>query len=500
MKELISKYEEYRKKLKAYNYAMWMIGWDSSTEAPKGCFEERAKYTGILSEESYKLETSPEYIDIVNNLYESKDNLDSILSHEIIQVKKNMDKILKIPMEEYVQFRMLLATSQNTWTDAKLKNDFEIFKPCLEEIVLFTRKYTKYLETENLKGYNILLDDFEPGFTTEEYDEFFGVLKKELVPFVKEITSRKLTYNDSFENKTYPRLEQIEFAKYIQEVMCYDTEHGLMKESEHPFTSGVSSRDVRFTVHYYEDLLVSSIFSAIHELGHATYEQQSSPELDDTFVGGGASMAMHESQSRFYENIIGRSLKFWEIHYGKLQATFKEQLKDTSLEDFYKAINKVENSLIRTEADELTYPLHIMIRYDIERMILNDEVEVSDLPEIWNKMVKEYLGIDVPNVSKGVLQDVHWSNGTFGYFPTYALGSAYAAQIYNKMKQEIDIEKILESGTTKGINEWLKDKIHKYGSTKYPKELLKIATGEDFNPMYYVNYLKDKYSKIYNII
>ena len=499
MKELISKYEEYRKKLKAYRYAMWMISWDSATEAPKGCFGERAKYTGVLSEESYKLQTSAEHIDIINKLYESKDKLDSILAHEIVEAKKGVDKITKIPMEEYVQYRMLLATSENTWAEAKTKNDFEMFKPSLEEIISYGRKFAKYLETEKLKGYDLLLDDYEPEFTTVEYDEFFGVLRKELVPFVKEITSKKLEYNNSFESKTYPRLDQIEFAKYIQKVMCYDTNHGLMKESEHPFTSGVSTKDVRFTVHYYENMFTSSIFSAIHELGHATYNQQIDSALDDTNVGDGASMAMHESQSRFFENIIGRSHKFWEIHYGKLQEIFKEQLKDISLEDFYKSINKVENSLIRVEADELTYPLHIMIRYDIERMILNNEVEVSELPEVWNKMVKEYLGIDVPSVSQGVLQDVHWSGGMFGYFPTYALGSAYAAQIYNKMKQEIDIDKILESGTTKEINEWLKERIHKYGSTKYPKEILKLATGEDFNPMYYVNYLKEKYSKIYNL-
>ena len=499
MQDLINMYQDYRKKIKAYSYAMWMIGWDSSTEAPKGCFEERAKYTGVLYEESYKLETSKEYIDVVKVLYDNKDMLDIVLSREIIEVKKNLDKILKVPMEEYVEFQTLLATSQNIWTEAKIQNDFEIFRPCLEKIVSFIRKYAKYIETENLKGYDILLDDFEPGFTTKEYDAFFDVLKKELVPFVKKVTSNRLEYNDNFENKVYPRLDQIEFAKYIQEVMCYDTDHGLMKESEHPFTSGLSTKDVRFTVHYYEDLLSSSIFSAIHELGHATYNQQCNPELDDTFVGGGASMAMHESQSRFYENIIGRSLEFWRVHYSKLQEIFKEQLKDTSLEDFYKSINKVEKSLIRVEADELTYPLHIMIRYDIERMLLKGEIEVKDLPDVWDNMVKEYLGIDVPSVSQGVLQDVHWSNGTFGYFPTYALGSAYSAQIYNKMKQDINIEKVLEGGTTKEINEWLKEKIHKYGATKYPKELLLIATGEEFDPMYYVNYLKDKYSMVYGI-
>lgn len=499
MNEIIEKYKKIRAKIKAFEYAMWIIGWDSATEAPKGCFEERAKQTGVLSEELYKLQTSDEYIEIIDKLYENRASLDSILKHEIEVVKKSVDRTRKIPMNEYIEYEMLLSQSQNIWAEAKNNNNFELFRPYLEKIVTFIKKYVKYLETDELKGYDIMLDLFETGFTTKEYDEFFGLLKKELVPFVKEITNKKLNYNNAFESKTYPRLEQIEFANYIQEVMCYDIKHGLMKESEHPFTSGVSSRDVRFTNHYYEDLLISSIFSAIHELGHATYEQQVNPELDDTFSTGGASMAMHESQSRFFENIIGRSEEFWRIHYPKLQEIFSEQLRDTTLDDFVKAINKVENSLIRTEADELTYPLHIMIRYDIERMLMNDEIEVADLPKVWNKMVYEYLGIDVPSDTLGVLQDMHWSDGSFGYFPTYALGSAYAAQIYYKMKQEIDIKKSLLSGTTKEINEWLKEKIHKYGATKYPKEIMLIATGEEFNPMYYINYLKEKYSKIYDI-
>ncbi|QSX04754.1 carboxypeptidase M32 [Sedimentibacter sp. zth1] len=499
MKELLKKYEELRKKIKAYGYAMWMIGWDSATEAPKGCFEERGKYLGILSEESYKFETSEEYTNVVNELFDNKDKLDEVLKHEIIEVKDGIDKIKKIPMNEYIEFQILTSNSQNIWVEAKTNSDFSIFKPCLEKIVMFMKKYTKYLETDKLKGYDVLLDQYEHGYTTKEYDEFFNLLKKELVPFVKKVTAKKLAYNDNFESKVYPKLDQKKFCDYIQQVMCYDTDRGLMKESEHPFTSGVSSRDVRFTNHYYENLLISSVFSAIHELGHATYEQQVNPEYDETFSGGGASMAMHESQSRFYENIIGRSKEFWINHFDKLKETFKEQFKDTTLEDFFMAINKVENSLIRTEADELTYPLHIMIRYDIEKMIFNNEIEVSDLPKVWNKMYKDYLGIDVPNDAVGVLQDMHWSDGSFGYFVTYALGSAYASQIYDKMKNDIDIEKALSTGTTKEINEWLKEKIHKYGATKYPKEILKIATGEDFNAMYYVNYLKDKYSKIYDI-
>lgn len=499
MKEYISKYEKHREKIRAYGYAMWMIGWDSSTEAPKGCFEQRGRYLGVLSEESYKLQTSDEYIDIVNNLFNNKEKLDEVLRHEIVNMKEENDKIRKIPMKEYIDFQVLLSDSQNIWAEAKNKSDFNIFKPCLEKIVIYLKKYIKYLETDELKGYNVMLNDFEKGFTVKEYDNFFDVLKKELVPFVKKVTQIKLEYNNEFENKTYPKLSQIDFCKYIEKVMCYDTNRGLMKESEHPFTSGVSSRDVRVTNHYYEDLLISSIFSAIHELGHATYEQQVDPKLDYTFSSGGASMAMHESQSRFYENIIGRSKEFWSNHYNKLKSVFEEQLKDTTLEDFYKGINKVESSLIRTEADELTYPIHVMIRYDIEKMIFNDEIQVEDLPKVWNKLYKDYLGIDVPDDKNGVLQDSHWSGAAFGYFPTYALGSAYASQIYDKMIEDVNVEKALSSGTTKEINEWLKDKIHKYGASKEPKDIFKIATGKDFDPMYYVNYLKDKYSKIYDI-
>lgn len=499
MQNNIKKYEEYRLKIKAYGYAMWMIAWDSATEAPKGCFEERGKHLGVLSEELYKLQTSEECFSLVNKLFECKDKLDSVLAHEITKVKEEIEKTRKIPMNEYTEFQVLLSNSQNIWADAKNSNDFELFRPCLEKVVATSKKINKYLETDNLKGYNVYLDQFEKGYTTKEYDKFFDLLKKELVPFIKEVTSKKLVYNNSFESKLYPVDGQKRFCKYIEEVMCYDTDRGLMKESEHPFTSGVSSRDVRVTNHYYEDLLISSVFSAIHELGHATYEQQVNPEYDDTFSTGGASMAMHESQSRFYENIIGRSKEFWTLHFNKLKEEFSEQLKDTTLDDFVMAINKVEKSLIRTEADELTYPIHIMIRYDIEKMLFNDEVEVKDLPKLWNKMYKDYLDVDVPDDRQGILQDMHWSDASFGYFPTYALGSAYASQIYNSMKKDIDIKKSLSSGTTKEINEWLKDKIHKYGATKYPKEILKLATGEEFDPMYYVNYLKDKYSKIYNI-
>lgn len=349
---LIEKYNALVRKINAYNFVTYIISWDSQTEAPDGCFEERAKQMEVLSEENYKLQTSQETIDIVNALYEKREKLDDVLKHEVTVFKKSTEKTLKIPMDEYTSFMGLLAITENIWAKAKENNDFKMFSPYLKKIIESQRKIIKYLETDELKGYDILLDEYEHGMTVKEYDEFFNLLKTDLVPFVKKITSTKLDFDDSFAKLKYPKELQKKFTNYIEDVMCFNKSFGLSKESAHPFTSGFGTTDVRYTNHFYEDNFISSIFSAIHELGHATYESQVDPKLNSTLSGGGASMALHESQSRFYENIIGRSKEFWEPIFPTLKDTFKEQLKNVTLDDFIKLINESKNSLIRTEADE----------------------------------------------------------------------------------------------------------------------------------------------------
>ena len=498
LKQVIKTYIDYRTKMQALGYASYIISWDSETEAPVGCLEERSKQVGVLSEMSYSLERSNEYIETVKKLYENLDSLEDVLKVEIKKVYKDLMNSLKVPMEELVEYSILISKAQSIWADAKVNNDYKKFEPILDEIIKFNKRYVKYLETDELKGYDVLLDMYEEGMTKEKYDKFFSLLKSEIVPLVHKINKLEQS-NNLFKNKLFDINKQKEFAEYIMDVMCFDKSRGLIKESEHPFTSGYGTSDVRITTHYYEDLLISSIFSCIHELGHATYEQQCNPILDETLVGGGASMAMHESQSRFYENIVGRSYEFWERHYPKLQSIFKEELKDVSLEDFYKHVNNVECSLIRTEADELTYPLHIMVRYEIEKLIIESDVNVCELPTIWNNLYKEYLGIDVPSDKEGILQDVHWAGGSFGYFPTYALGSAYGAQMLDAMKKDLDFEKEINKPNLKAINEWLKEHIHIYGATKNPDELINIATGMSFDATYYVEYLKNKFSKLYNL-
>ena len=492
-------YLETREKLKALNHAFVVISWDSETEAPVQALDKRSEVIGTLSGMYNDLLFDDEYVEAVNYLYSNPNKEDPLFTREIEVVKKGLDNTLKLPKELLIESSVVTAKAGPAWVEAKTKDDYSIFMPYLEKIVDIQRKTIKYLETDELKGYDVLLDQYEEGMTKEKYNKFFDLLKEELVPLIHEISRVGYKHDDNFAKLTYPVDKQKEFAKYIAKVMCFDYTRGLDKESEHPFTSGNSRYDVRLTNHYYEELFASSIFSMIHELGHATFEQQVSKKLDDTMLGGCSAMALHESQSRFYENIVGRSFEFWETHYQKLQEIFKEQLGNVSLNDFYHYINKAECSLIRTEADELTYPLHIMIRYDIEQALLDGSLDVKDLPSAWNNAYKKYLGVDVPNNKLGVLQDIHWAGGSFGYFPTYALGSAYSAQFYHAMKKDLDVNQEFKNETLVNVNKWLEEKVHKFGDSKTPTEILKDSTGEEFNPKYYVEYLKEKYKKLYNL-
>jgi carboxypeptidase Taq len=494
---LEKRFREKIKQMKAYGYALTLIGWDSNTEAPRNAFKRRSEMTAYLSKELFALETAKDYQKIVNDLYEQRDELDDLLKREVKKAKKDLDKIINIPEEEYVAYSRLIADSQLVWEDAKAKNDYDSFKPNLKKIVEYNKKFALYYDSQ-ADPYDTLLQDFEEGMTTKEYDAFFDTLKKDLVPFVKEILKRAGDDYKSLRLGYYPKNKQKAFTEYITDELKFNRNSGVVKESVHPFTWNTSPEDVRFTTKYMEDYVFSSIYATIHELGHATYEQQISTDFDDTLLSGGTSMGIHESQSRFFENNIGRSLAFWETHFDEFKKIFPDQAKDYQPIDLFKASNHVEASLIRIEADELTYPMHIMLRYDIERMLFSGEVTVDDLPQVWNDLIEEYLGIRPENDSDGVLQDVHWSGGMLGYFPTYALGSAYAAQIYYAMKKDLNIEALIKERKIDVINQWLKDKIHRYGSSKTPKELMKMVTGESFNAQYYVQYLKEKFSKIYN--
>ena len=494
--DLKQQFRENIKKIKAYIYVLQVIGWDSNTEAPRNSFKRRGEVLSEISKELFNLQTNPESIKVVNELYNQIESLDDNMQREIKKAKKALDKIINIPQNEFLEYQKLINDSQLVWEDAKKNSDYASFKANLSKIFEYNKKFALYYDKEN-DPYDTLLDDYEEGMTRKEYDLFFDALKKELVPFAKTVLAAKKKDYSKFINDSFDVKKQEEFCVYLTDVLNFNRDSGLMKKSVHPFTWNTSPEDVRFTTKYLENYVFSSIFAAIHELGHATYEQQISTEYDDTLLNGGTSMGIHESQSRFYENIVGRSYEFWETHLPKFKELFPEQTKDITVKDMYYAVNQVEASMIRIEADELTYPLHIMLRYDIERMMISGEITVDELPKVWNDKMEEYLGIRPTNDSDGVLQDVHWSGGMIGYFPTYALGTAYSSQIYNTMKKELDIANLIKENKISKINEWLKEKLHKYGSSKTPKELLLMITNEEFNPQYYIDYLKEKYSELY---
>ncbi|MGL5544850.1 MAG: carboxypeptidase M32, partial [Cetobacterium sp.] len=404
-------------------------------------------------------------------------------------------KIKVIPAEEYKAYSELTAKAQGIWEVAREKNDFESFAPVLEEIFNFNKKFIQY---RNLEGdiYSTILNDYEKGMSVEKLDSFFEELKNEIVPLLKDIKSR----DREFSKKINFKVEKIEQKKFSEEMLKYigfSLDRGVLSESAHPFTLTVDKNDVRLTTRYFEELPFSSIYSTIHEGGHGIYEQNIADELKDTLLADGASMGIHESQSRFYENVIGRSREFWYGLLSKSKYRYSE-IDNLSLDEIYKAVNEVSPSLIRVEADELTYSLHIMVRYEIEKGILSEQYQIKDLPRIWNEKMEEYLGVVPETYSEGVLQDVHWSCGLIGYFPSYALGNVYSVQILRAMKKEINIEGALERGELKEIKKWLENKIHRHGKLKTPKELMMLVTGEELNPDYYIEYLKEKYRKIYD--
>lgn len=494
MEKQIEIYQANTRRIKAYQYAMWVLGWDQETETPKGAFEYRSAQIEILTNDVYEIETNSEYLSSIEVLYQNKAQLEPLLAKEINQAYRNLRIIKAVPKAEYIDFQVLLTQSPQIWNEAKQTNNFEMFAPTLEKIVKYNQNLTKYLKTNQLSGYDVLLDQYEEGFTTKIYDNFFDQLKAELVPFVISVVALRPTFSKKLSKGRFPKEKQIVFNQYLLDVFKFDRNRGLLKESAHPFSSNVSATDVRITTNYKEEALESAIFSTIHELGHGIYEQNVSPNLINTQLNHGASLGIHESQSRMYENMIGRSFAFWEVHFEKLKELFPKELKGVTILDFYMHVNVVARTLIRTEADELTYPLHIIVRYELEKQLISGQIKVKDLPKKWKKLMLEYVGVRPKTDTEGVLQDIHWAFGSIGYFPTYALGSAYAAQIYQAMNKDFNVENAISNNQIEKINDWLKNKIHQFGATKTPKELLVHATNEEFNPQYYIDYLKRKFS------
>ena len=496
MEEILKKFREKIKEKKMIEGALAVLQWDLETTTPKKGKDYLAEIVGYLSMKEYILTASKEFEECVEFLSKNLEKLNEIERKEIEELKEDIEKMKRIPAQEYQAYSELVARTQGVWEEAKAENNYEKYKKNLAKIFEYTIKFANYHKKDEKNLYDVILQEYEKGMTSEKLDEFFSLLKSEIVPLLKKVKEagnpdKKLLQKVDIE-------KQKQFNRFIGEYLGFDFDRGIGAESEHPFTMNITKNDVRLTTKYIENNPMSAVFSTIHETGHGIYEQQIGDNLQDTILGTGGSMGIHESQSRFYENIIGRDFHFWNHIYKRAQESF-QFLKEVKLEDFYREINLVEPSLIRVEADELTYSLHIMVRYEIEKGIVDGTIDVDNLPKVWKEKMKEYLGVVPETDSEGVMQDVHWAAGLVGYFPSYALGSAYSAQIYNTMLKELNVVEILERGELDKIREWLGEKIHKYGKLKTTSEIIKEVTGEELNPKYYIEYLKEKYSKIYNI-
>lgn len=493
-------YSAHVNKLRAYREALSLLYWDLRTGAPKKGVDLRSETIGTLSAEEFALATSDSFGDLLAELEAKKEALDPVLRRSVEESRKEYDLSKKIPPEKFKEFVVLQAKAESVWEEAKEAADFSLFQPYLEKLVAMTKEMIGYWGEKNGSPYNTLLDQYEPGMTTEVLDEVFGALRSRIVELVRKISESADKPETAFLFGRFPKEAQRDFSYRLLGQLGYDFEAGRLDETVHPFMTNINRQDIRVTTKYDEQDFRSAVFGTIHEAGHALYEQNLGAELAGMPVETGASMGIHESQSLFFENFIGRSDAFWKKNYRLLQETAPALFADVPQKDYLRAINEAKPSLIRIEADELTYALHIMVRYELEKGLFNGDLEVKDLPQLWNDKYEEYLGIRPANDAEGVLQDVHWAGGSFGYFPSYALGYIYAAQFKNAMLQDLpNFEDLLEQGNIGPIREWLTEHIHRHGAMKKPLEILRDATGEGLNAEHLASYLEQKYTKIYQL-
>lgn len=495
--ELLTRFEEYKEKKNAYDIALNSLYYDIATIAPKDGIPYRNKMVSILAGEAFTHETAKENIALIEELA-TCDDLSEEQKKEIELLMRDLADIRVLPKDVYIKFTQDKADSQHAWEKAKEENDYQIFKPHLINIIKKQKELLTYIDKE-CSDYDYMLDRYQIGCDMAFYDTFFDTIKKELLPFIQHLIKDGKRVDDQILFQKFDIEKQKKFMEILLNHLQANQKKCYVTTSEHPFTQFFSANETRLTTHYYEDNVMSAIFSTIHEFGHANYGLQIDPAYEGTTLAADVGFAMHESQSRFMENHIGRNPSFWKPLFPEFKAIFSEELKDVDFDSFMKMINVSRPSFIRTEADELTYPIHILIRYELEKQIFNGEVDYDHLDTLWNDKYEEYLGIRPDNDRDGILQDMHWGAADLGYFPTYALGSAFAAQFYHQMKQELDVDHLLEQGDFQKIYDWLKQHIHRYGAFKTADEIMRETTNEAFDVSYYINYLKDKYSALYEI-
>ncbi len=474
-----------------------VIGWDQETMMPPNAAGVRAEQSAVLASVVHEKFTSPKIGAMLRKLSKKGALLPSIEKANIRETLIDYKKSTCLPKELVRDLAKVGSLSQDAWIKARKRSNFKAFAPWLKKMVDLKRKEAEALGYEGTP-YNALLDGYEPGMTTGELDPIIEEVRAGLVPIAKAIRSSREKIDISFLKKRFPENEQELLCREAMKIVGVEADSSRLDRSTHPFCCGMAPTDVRITTRYNERWMPQSLYGVMHESGHALYEQGLDMKHHGTPMGEAVSLGIHESQSRLWENLVGRSLPFVKFIFPKIKKLFPTQLKGVRAKDFYRAVNTVKASIIRVEADEVTYNLHILIRYEIEKDLIAGNIEVNDLPNIWNSKMKEYLGITPRNDSDGVLQDTHWASGLFGYFPTYLLGNLYSAQFWAKLSGKIKgIDKKIEKGELTEIRNWLRKNIHHHGRRYSASELVKRSTGKPLSAKFFLNYLETKYGEIY---
>jgi carboxypeptidase Taq len=498
---MIEKLEKLKKilaKVADLNYATAVLDWDQQVYMPEEGDQERSEQVSTILEISHNLFVSDEVGKLLADLQSETAGLDPNSNEaRLIKVtQREYDKETKIPVELLVKLSQATSVAHNAWVKAKTNNDFKSFQPHLETIIALTRQKAECFQPyEHI--YDALLDAYEPGMLTSAVKKIFSELRPQQVELIKSI-GKSRQVDDSFLRVKYDPAKQWQFGVEVAEAFGIDWKRSRQDKTEHPFTTSFGQKDVRITTNVSETLPTSAFFSTIHEAGHALYELGFSPELRRTPLNSSASLGFHESQSRMWENLVGRSRQFWSHFFPKFKAAFPQQLSGVDLETFYHAINKVEPSFIRTEADEATYNLHVMLRFEMELDLIEGKLKTEHVPEAWNDRMKDYLGVVPPTDTVGVLQDVHWSAGLIGYFPTYAIGNLISAQLWEKMHSDMpSLDDRISQGNFVELLNWLRTNIHQHGAKYEPQELIQMITGSKIDARPYIKYLQTKYQDIY---
>lgn len=496
------------REIQRINSAAAVLSWDQETYMPAGGGEARAEQIATLQGLAHQKLVSPEVEKLLTPCVDPAtghamdhpgDAWDESARSLLREAWRDFSRAKKLPSEFVVRLSRACSLAQQVWAEARENNSFTAFLPHLKEVLSLKQEEAQYLGYRE-SPYDALLDVYEPGATAAQLRPLFAQLKAGLVPLLHRVLQSGVRIDDNVLFHSYDTARQLEFGRLVLIAMGYDFERGRMDLSTHPFTTSFHPTDVRVTTRVYEHELPACLFSCIHEGGHGLYDQGLDSQYYGTPLGESVSLGIHESQSRLWENCVGRSRAFWRFFYPILQQTFPHQLRGTEPDAFYAAINCVKPSLIRVEADELTYNLHIMLRFEIEQDLVEGRAKPEDLPGIWNAKMREYLGIAPDRDAEGVLQDVHWSIGSFGYFPTYTLGNLYAVQFYEQAKLEIPhLEDEIAAGQLMVLRRWLEQKIHRWGRMFTPDHLARRVTGRSLDPGPFLAYLEKKYGDLYQL-